>query len=471
MNQTLFAKLIAFTAFSLSLVMLFNVSADGIRYNAAKTFITAYAIDDETDNDDEIIGYDDFTPDDDEEDMSYTTLLPMVFDESSTELIQNEDTGAVNFTSTYMYERMYHIGIQCAYIPPENGNYDGLSSNPNEVCGPRFSSLIITPDNEEETVISSAEIVNGHLVPTIYMVHTNYYPNTYSETKSFKNLLYAIISEDEELLERVLQDPYQEIDTDEIEENLQIDLSADVDLNRKINVNDDNEVSVMSLGGWLTSLIVVAAVIVAYVIVTQVAEQIRAADNFSFNETLETPDKNGNVEGLSLGTYIEDQTDPHVAVYQFGFTTFDKVGCEVAAIYNLMIDLGEPKMLSDVIYDFEKWAIEYAFAWGNFGSEPRKLYRYLKDKDISYKKYTSYKKYQKAVSVTDSDHYISSFWNKPITNGLHTFYIRRDVTVTEDTTTTLYTAYNWYSPRPKETADFNVLKESCGNFIVGYIIL
>ncbi len=210
--------------------------------------------------------------------------------------------------------------------------------------------------------------------------------------------------------------------------------------------------------------------IVAYVIVTQVAEQIHAADNFSLNTTLETPNKNGNIEGLPLGAYIESQYDPRVAEYHFGFTKFGEVGCEVAAIYNLMIDLGKPQMLSQVIYDFEKWAIEYAFAWGNFGSEPRKLYRYLKHKDIPYKKYTSYKKYKKAISVTDSNHYISSFWNSSIFEGLHTFYIRRTLAVTGETTTPFYTPYN-HNLEDATTSNFDDFKNSYRSFIIGYIIL
>lgn len=211
--------------------------------------------------------------------------------------------------------------------------------------------------------------------------------------------------------------------------------------------------------------------IVAYVIVTQVAEQVQAEKNRSYNENLETlHEGRDTIDGLAYGVYIDNQHTSTPANYHFGFTKFGEVGCEVAAIYNLMIDLGKPQMLSQVIYDFEKWAIEYAFAWGNFGSEPRKLYRYLKHKDIPYKKYTSYKKYKKAISVTDSNHYISSFWNTSISEGLHTFYIRRNVTITEDTTITTYITYNRYG-RVESFNNFQDIDDNFGSFIVGYIIL
>lgn len=454
-----------FTAIFLSLVMFVNSSTNVLPFSVKQTFVTAYALDGEDDDSDKIIGYDDFTLDEDEEDMRYTRLLPMILEDTAT-LETDDITGAVELEGTFLHRTDYRFGLICQYTPAETYDRDLWSE-----CGPHIFFSINDSDIDDSMNNSYVTISEGRLVPQLDTNVGTYYPNYYADNVSFTNLLYAIVSEDQELLYSVLQNPFQEIDTDEIEANLRIDLNANVNLNRKININDDNGVSIMSLSGWLTSLIVVAAVIVAYVIVTQVAEQIRATDNFSFNETLETPDKNGNVEGLSLGTYIEDQTDPHVKVYQFGFTTFDKVGCEVAAIYNLMIDLGDPKMLSEVIYDFEKWAIEYAFAWGNFGSEPRKLYRYLKKNKIQYKKYTSYKKYQKAVSVTDSDHYISSFWNEPFTNGLHTFYIYRDLIEKEEKSIPLYTAYNYStSLNIRQDMDFTAFKDKFSNFIIGYII-
>lgn len=462
MNRTLFAKLMAFTAFALSLVMLFNVSADGIRYNAVKTTVNAYALDDE---DDEIIGYNDFTPDEDEEDLRYTRLLPMILEDSAT-LETDDITGAVELEGTFLYRTEYHFGLICKYTPAETYDEDLWPD-----YGPQILFSINDSDMDDSMYNSYVTISEGRLIPQLYTDVGTYYPNYYADNVSFTNLLYAIVSEDQELLYSVLQNPYEEIDTDEIEANLQIDLNANVGLNKKISVNDDNEVSIMSLSGWLTSLIVVAAVIVAYVIVTQVAEQIQAEKNRSYNENLETlHEGRDTIDGLAYGVYIDNQHTSTPANYHFGFTKFGEVGCEVAAIYNLMIDLGDPQMLSQVIYDFEKWAIEYAFAWGNFGSEPRKLYRYLKDKDISYKKYTSYKKYSKAVSVTDSDHYISSFWNSSIFEGLHTFYIRRTLAVTGETTTPFYTPYN-HDFEDATTSNFDDFKNSYSSFITGYIIL
>lgn len=465
MRKFLFAKFSMFTAIFLSLVMFVNSSTNVLPFSVKQTFVTAYALDGEDDDSDEIIGYDDFTPDEDEEDMRYTRLLPMILEDTAT-LETDDITGAVELEGTFLHRTEYRFGLICQYTPAETYDRDLWPE-----CGPHILFSINDSDIDDSINNSYVTISEGRLVPQLDTNVGTYYPNYYADNVSFTNLLYAIVSEDQELLYSVLQNPYQEIGTDEIEANLRIDLNANVNLNRKININDDNGVSIMSLSGWLTSLIVVAAVIVAYVIVTQVAEQIQAESNRSYNENLETLREGRDaIDGLAYGVYIDDQCTSTPGNYHFGFTTFDKVGCEVAAIYNLMIDLGDPKMLSEVIYDFEKWAIEYAFAWENFGSEPRKLYRYLKNNDIPYKKYTSYKKYKKAVSVTDSNHYISSFWNNRFIEGLHTFYIRRMLAVTGETTTPFYTPYN-HNLDDATTSNFDDFKNSYGSFIVGYIIL
>lgn len=457
MKKFLFAKLIMFTAIFLSLVMLVNSSANGLPLGVKQTFVTAYALDDEDDDSEEIIGYDDFTPDEDEEDMRYVALLPSVFVDGTIMLDANTTTGVVDFSAAYEYGNNETITINCKFYPPEDG-YENLSLEDQAIFGPRFTASIV----EHEYSIASSTVItdDGGIGPTICMGGQNYYTPTYSDSKPFTNLLQAIILEDAETLEQVLENPYQDIDFDPIGGG-----------NLGINADDDESISVMSLSSWLTSLFVIAVVIVTYVIVTQVAEQIQAEKNLEFNTNLETlQDGRDTIDGLAYGVYIDNQHTSTPANYQFGFTTFDNVGCEVAAIYNLMIDLGQPQMLSQVINDFEKCAIEYAFGWGCFGSEPRKLYRYLSKHGISYKKYTSYKKYKKAVSVTDSDHYISSFWNSTFIDGLHTFYIRRTLAVTGETTTPFYTPYN-HDFDDATTSNFDDFKNSYSSFIIGYIIL
>lgn len=204
----------------------------------------------------------------------------------------------------------------------------------------------------------------------------------------------------------------------------------------------------------LPFLALLAIIVVVYVIVAESAEQIRARTNYSYNTQHET---------LPLGQYIENQHDGSVAGYKFGFTTFGGVGCEVAAVYNLMISLGRPERLSETIYKFEKWAIEFSVAWGNFGSNPRDIYRYLRKEKISYKRYTT-SRYSSFCSTADgmSDgNFIFSRWNTPITRGLHTFYVEKNGD---------YLAYNNNDVLRATEMDAYLGGRSEAAFICGYII-
>ncbi|MDE6252719.1 MAG: hypothetical protein K2M78_08780 [Lachnospiraceae bacterium] len=54
--------------------------------------------------------------------------------------------------------------------------------------------------------------------------------------------------------------------------------------------------------------------------------------------------------------------------------------------------------------------------------------RYLKKK-VSYKKYTSFSALKKAAAKKNKCRIIMSTWNKPITDGLHTFYVYKIVRI------------------------------------------
>ena len=128
-----------------------------------------------------------------------------------------------------------------------------------------------------------------------------------------------------------------------------------------------------------------------------------------------------------------------------------------------MISLGRPERLSETIYKFEKWAIEFSVAWGNFGSNPRDIYRYLRKEKISYKRYTT-SRYSKFCSTADgmSDgNFIFSRWNTPITEGLHTFYVEKDGD---------YLSYNNKEVSNTTEMDAYLGGRSKAAFICGYII-
>lgn len=150
--------------------------------------------------------------------------------------------------------------------------------------------------------------------------------------------------------------------------------------------------------------------------------------------------------------------------YRFGFTTFEHVGCEVASVYNAMIALRHPEMLSETIYCFEAWAIELSIGWGNLGSEPWRMYRYFEKKGIEYEKYTSYSSLEAVVDSKSRCYIIMSRWNAdPTTTGLHTFYIYKAADK-------VFNSYNWrYSSESLQRETLSTFNDGSG-FIVGYIL-
>lgn len=238
------------------------------------------------------------------------------------------------------------------------------------------------------------------------------------------------------------------------------------------------------LFGWLKALIVIVVVIVVYVVVAETAEQIKAKSNYSYNKDLEA-----NGKGVAKGLYITNQnygtatiskyeseyypSNYYPADYKFGFTTFGGVGCEVASVYNLLIELDKTEMLSETIYNFENWAIEYSIGWGYLGSSPKDIYRYLNKKYISYSKYTSYSKFKDALAKKDNCKVIMSSWNnggmlKSVFSGegLHTYYFKKTAANTKP-----FEAYNLtYSYESIFYSSIDEIYAKGGDFIVAYII-
>lgn len=207
----------------------------------------------------------------------------------------------------------------------------------------------------------------------------------------------------------------------------------------------------------------IAAIISGYTIISETAEQVKARKNYQENTRLEE-----SGDGVSYGNYITNQAEKSEvgyksAEYKFGFTTFASVGCEVAAVYNLMISEDLTQNLSDVIYNFEKWGIEFAVGWGTLGSNPCDIYRYLLKFNIRYSRNTSYFIFKLKVNMASTGtKFIMSSWNNGI-SGLHTyFFIKR-----EDGLET-------YNFNEKSETDifkkFDSLYSNTGLFIVGYKI-
>ena len=223
---------------------------------------------------------------------------------------------------------------------------------------------------------------------------------------------------------------------------------------------------------WLAAISpVVIAVTSIYHAVTETAEQIRCRQNYNYNKQLES-----SGEGVFLGNYIYKQNEERAGSdydgyrsnnYHFGFTTFGGVGCEAASAYNALIAMGKPEMLSETIYSFEKLAIEHAFAWGNFGSSAMFMTIFFDARDISYQRFFTFSNLKKAADKYESCNIIISEWLHPVTNGIHTYFIKKSPEWEE-----VYHGYNFNYKKPGETEKNNNLKTfyDGDKFNVGYIL-
>lgn len=214
------------------------------------------------------------------------------------------------------------------------------------------------------------------------------------------------------------------------------------------------------------SILDVIRIVAAYLAVAETAEQIKANSNFKYNKKLEKDGK-----GVKKGYLVYSQSNAttnnrKAANYRFGFTTFANVGCEVAAAYNIANQLDSTESLSQTIYYFEGYAIEFSIGWGHLGSDPLEIYRYLKKRGFKYSRYVSYKDFKYAVDHKKSCKMIMSRWNTGY-KGIHTFYVKK-----EDYGK--HYGYNWsYDPythaRSKSKKSLNTFNDgSC--FIVGYLV-
>lgn len=216
-------------------------------------------------------------------------------------------------------------------------------------------------------------------------------------------------------------------------------------------------------------------IVKTYLAVIDTAEKIKAMSNYRYNKNLEK-----GCKGVGKNQYITNQSETKLrgqksGLYRFGFTTFAKVGCEVAAAYNCAINLGEPERLSETIYYFEATAIELSIGFGKLGSNPYKIGKYLKKRGFKYTKYLSWSELKKAIAKKKGRcRIIMSEWNADKSTGLHTFFFEK--TISQPSRSTVYNTYNfayWYTYiqftyLDQVTQDIENQKKL--SYIVGYIV-
>lgn len=427
-------KFIMLLAMCLAFVMLTNFSSSGLRFNNAEKTVTAYALDDDG-------------ADPDTEDNRYENLLPLVLSEYESEL-KTFDNGDVTFKGTCdIFENMQDIDpnlyieeftVSCSFRQIDDEDmWFTVEQN-----SPYYDNI-----TETKALVSEED---GSLYVPIYVEGQTLYTSWYREDSRFGDLLQGIVDGDLTNVFGFKDMPHSTSNT--------MTQSATVDENIGV-LNQDYNASPRSVSGWGLVAFIVAVVIVTYVIVCQTAEQIKAESNKKHNAGLDDTSA-----GLNTGAIVYHQGDRRLKEYRYGFANLSDVGCAVVAAYNLMIalDKDNPQPLSEVIYDFEKLAIEFAFAWGNFGSNPRQIYHYLKKHNIGYKKYSSWNKYSNAVASTENTKFIMARWSTEVDGGGgHTFYVNR----TSDT-------YHGFYVNPSYTSNLSAyIYNTPSRFIFGYIIL
>lgn len=264
------------------------------------------------------------------------------------------------------------------------------------------------------------------------------------------------------------------INFNELDDTNTYQLSNYTDLEDMQNLYDSALVQYSSVStNSLTYIIVfiVAALVMTFTTIANVNYKKQTDINYAYNQKLES-----NNQGLEFKKYIYDQTGEkdinNCDKYQFGYTTFSEVGCEVAFVYNLELYRENPRYLSSTIYDFEKWEIEFKIGFGYLGSKARKIYKYFKNHSIKYKKYTSEKKFKDCISDSDCI-YIMTSLNKGI-KGYHTYFIEQfknkiyDENVESNNHLLTYNLDCSNKAEPKSNVDV-ILSQTSG-FYCGYYI-
>ncbi len=358
-----------------------------------------------------------------------------------------------------------------ATVPGENGDDDDLTPDPDETEDE--TDYVEKYLQDPQIVINDPEEDPSYEI--IYVSVATEANTDYTEGESFS--IFCDFNEDTMLFSCTVSSSYygEETLTSPAYADCYGNLSTRIEIDEDIYylsdyyqpfaidmLGEENPEGISLHGGfWRALKCAIKAIITVYVLVAEIAEQVKAKSNLEFNRTKDDGVYNGNP-----GEYIFWQRESNAAEYRFGFFGFAERGCEVAAVYNLLVYRNEGKPLSEVIYDFEHWGIEFAVGSGYFGSNPKQIYKVLKKYGISYKKYSSSSKYYTASNkASDGTAFISAYWNSSLSAGLHTFFIMKSESDN-------FQSYN-YGSSLTITDDRETIagySSGMGSFIVGYVI-
>ena len=116
------------------------------------------------------------------------------------------------------------------------------------------------------------------------------------------------------------------------------------------------------------------------------------------------------------GGYINNQGS-QAGKIRYGLGTFKENGCEIIAVNNALVSLGNRKDIRDIARDFET---NGQTAFGYLGTSPFAIGEYFKKQGYQVETVTGDKKIHN-LDIPDADAYIVSFWNSDaITGMIHT---------------------------------------------------
>ena len=169
------------------------------------------------------------------------------------------------------------------------------------------------------------------------------------------------------------------------------------------------------------------------------------SEHKGINETSmrRTPSEHRGVNETPLeATYIYDQSkDERTKDVPYGsgwfVNTMDKNGCEIVAIYNAMIALGEPRTFNSI----KKWGEKNAlWFFGNFGTKVNAAHDYLSNSGYDVETINKPNKDELQTFVNEHDVVIFSYWTgTPYLSTIHT------VKIMKDNTSDGYIIYNRWS--------------------------
>ena len=132
--------------------------------------------------------------------------------------------------------------------------------------------------------------------------------------------------------------------------------------------------------------------------------------------------------------------------YHYGLASMKLSGCEVIAVYNALVALGEQPDIRELAFRFQKRS---AVLGGLFGTELSALLGYFRTLGYEVREYRDARLYDEALA--ESRVGIFSFWWARASLWLHTVTVRRDGAEV--------LAYNWSTEYPNGPARFASMED------------